>query len=441
MLYLFLEVHMENQINIGDQNSQQKGQNPINQSPVNPVLERQKINYWMILTVVVSFIFLCIFGIYFFSTRQQSNQKNTNQLPSQIPAPTTQTIESVNTAIAFVKDGGIYIADYNGDASKIFEIKQEELAIPKSLYIKLSPDRNYLAYLGTSGGLDSAIKIVDIKQKKKISQDVYGSANITDFAWSPDSKKIVVAVNLKNNEKDFTTSLYLIDPFNQTGGNPLFKAENIEINRVDWVDQQNIYYSRVSYLPEQNTAIVRYSLDKKSRNLKIIKSMNEVYKDISSFTIAYLLSTDKKDMLAYVSMKEESMRSRGTSYDLQTLSLPSLETKPPLLNYVLPKEAKWYKNYIVGIEETYGSPDSSVVLVSIPQEKQSLSLLDMGPSGSFHSVKLLEQNGKIILIVWSEFDGQQSISAYDLDKLIEMRKKAYMSEPLWKLSDSSSFDL
>ena len=432
---------MENQINIGDQNSQQKGQNPINQSPVNPVLERQKINYWMILTVVVSFIFLCIFGIYFFSTRQQSNQKNTNQLPSQIPAPTTQTIESVNTAIAFVKDGGIYIADYNGDASKIFEIKQEELAIPKSLYIKLSPDRNYLAYLGTSGGLDSAIKIVDIKQKKKISQDVYGSANITDFAWSPDSKKIVVAVNLKNNEKDFTTSLYLIDPFNQTGGNPLFKAENIEINRVDWVDQQNIYYSRVSYLPEQNTAIVRYSLDKKSRNLKIIKSMNEVYKDISSFTIAYLLSTDKKDMLAYVSMKEESMRSRGTSYDLQTLSLPSLETKPPLLNYVLPKEAKWYKNYIVGIEETYGSPDSSVVLVSIPQEKQSLSLLDMGPSGSFHSVKLLEQNGKIILIVWSEFDGQQSISAYDLDKLIEMRKKAYMSEPLWKLSDSSSFDL
>ncbi len=432
---------MENQINIGDQNSQQKGQNPINQSPVNPVLERQKINYWMILTVVVSFIFLCIFGIYFFSTRQQSNQKNTNQLPSQIPAPTTQTIESVNTAIAFVKDGGIYIADYNGDASKIFEIKQEELAIPKSLYIKLSPDRNYLAYLGTSGGLDSAIKIVDIKQKKKISQDVYGSANITDFAWSPDSKKIVVAVNLKNNEKDFTTSLYLIDPFNQTGGNPLFKAENIEINRVDWVDQQNIYYSRVSYLPEQNTAIVRYSLDKKSRNLKIIKSMNEVYKDISSFTIAYLLSTDKKDMLAYVSMKEEPMRSRGTSYDLQTLSLPSLETKPPLLNYVLPKEAKWYKNYIVGIEETYGSPDSSVVLVSIPQEKQSLSLLDMGPSGSFHSVKLLEQNGKIILIVWSEFDGQQSISAYDLDKLIEMRKKAYMSEPLWKLSDSSSFDL
>ena len=432
---------MENQINIGDQNSQQKGQNPINQSPVNPVLERQKINYWMILTVVVSFIFLCIFGIYFFSTRQQSNQKNTNQLPSQIPAPTTQTIESVNTAIAFVKDGGIYIADYNGDASKIFEIKQEELAIPKSLYIKLSPDRNYLAYLGTSGGLDSAIKIVDIKQKKKISQDVYGSANITDFAWSPDSKKIVVAVNLKNNEKDFTTSLYLIDPFNQTGGNPLFKAENIEINRVDWVDQQNIYYSRVSYLPEQNTAIVRYSLDKKSKNLKIIKSMNEVYKDISSFTIAYLLSTDKKDMLAYVSMKEEPMRSRGTSYDLQTLSLPSLETKPPLLNYVLPKEAKWYKNYIVGIEETYGSPDSSVVLVSIPQEKQSLSLLDMGPSGSFHSVKLLEQNGKIILIVWSEFDGQQSISAYDLDKLIEMRKKAYMSEPLWKLSDSSSFDL
>jgi len=432
---------MENQINIGDQNFQQKGQNPINQSPVNPVPERQKFNYWMISTVVVSFMFFGIFGIYFFSTRQQSNQKITNQLPSQTPVPITQTIESINTAIAFVKDGDIYVADYNGEASKIFEIKQEERAIPKSLYIKLSPDKNYLAYLGTSGGLDSAIKIVDIKQKKKISQDVYGSASITDFAWSPDSKKIVVAVNLNNNEKDFTTSLYLIDPFNQTGGSPLFKAENIEITQVDWPDEKNIYYSRVAYAPEQNMAIVRYNLENKSRNLKIIKSTNEVYKDISSFTIKFLISTDKKDMLAYVSMKEEPMRSRGTSYDLQTLSLPILDTKPSLLNYVLPKESRWYQNYIVGLEEPYGSPDSSVVLVSIPQEKQSLSLLDMGPSGSFHSVKLLEQNGKVILIVWSEFDGQQSISAYDLDKLIEMRKKAYTSEPLWKLSNSSSFDL
>ena len=146
-------------------------------------------------------------------------------------------------------------------------------------------------------------------------------------------------------------------------------------------------------------------------------------------------------MLAYVAMKDEPMRSRGTSYELQTYSLPTLETKPVLLNYVLPKEPKWYKNYIVGIEEAYGSPDSSVVLVSIPQEKQSLSLLDMGPSGSFHSVKLLEQNGKIILLVWSEFDDQQSIAAYDLDKLIEMRKKTYTSDPLWKLTNSSSFDL
>lgn len=418
---------MENQINMSDQNAQ--------------FPEKPKVNYWMISTVVLFLLFFGVISLYFFNVRQQSNQKITNQLASQTPVPITQTIESVNTAIAFVKDGNIYVANYNGEVSKIFEIKQEEIAIPKNLYIKLSPDKKYLAYLGTSGGLDSAIKIIDITQKKKISQDVYGSASITDFAWSPDSKKIVVVVNLKNKDKDFTTLLYLIDPFNQTGGSSLFKAENVEITQVDWLDAQNIYYSRVAYAPEQNTAIVRYNLENKLRSLKIIKSTNEVYKDISSFTIKFLISSDKKDMLAYVSMKEEPMRSRGTSYDLQTFSLPSLDAKSSLLNYVLPKESRWYQNYIVGIEESYGSPDSSVVLVSIPQEKQSLSLLDMGPSGSFHSVKLLEQKGKIVLIVWSEFDGQQSISAYDLDKLIEMRKKAYTSDPLWKMTDSSSFDL
>jgi WD40 repeat protein len=396
---------MENQINVGNQNTQQIGQNPTNQPSVSPIPEKPKVNYWMISTVVLILVFFGVAGLYFISTRQQPNQKSTNQLFSQTPAPTIQTNTMVNLALAFVKDNAIYTTDYNGVPDKVFEFDKEELAIPKSIYMKLSPDKNYLAYLGTSGGLDSAIKIIDIKQKKKISQDVYGSASITDFAWSPDSKKIVVAVNLKNNEKDFTTSLYLIDPFNQTGGNTLFKAENIEIIQVAWPDEQNIYYSRVAYEPEQNTAIVRYNLENKSRNLKIIKSTNEVYKDISSFTIKFLTSSDKNDMLAYVFMKEEPMRSRGTSYYLQTLSLPSLDTKPSLLNYVPPKELRWYQNYIVGIEEPYGGPDSSVVLVSIPQEKQSLSLMDMGPSGSFHSVKLLEQNGKLILIVWSEFDG------------------------------------
>ena len=280
---------MENQINVGDQNTQQIGQNP-NQPEQIP--GKPKINYWMISTVVPILIFLGAVSLYFFSTRQQSNQKTTNQLPSQTPVPIIQTIESVNTTIAFVKDGDIYTADHNGVIVKIFDTKQEEYATSfvnnKNLYIKLSPDKNYLAYLGTSGGLDSAIKIVDIKQKKKISQDVYGSASITDFAWSPDSKKIVVAVNLKNSEKDFTTSLYLIDPLSQTGGTSLFKVENIEITQVDWPNEQNIYYSRVAYAPEQNAAIVRYNLQNKSRSLKIIKSTNEVYKDISSFTIKFL---------------------------------------------------------------------------------------------------------------------------------------------------------
>lgn len=101
-----------------------------------------------------------------------------------------------------MKEGSIFTIDFNGLSTRVFEIEKEELVLPKSLYIKLSPDQNYLAYLGISGGLDSAIKIVDIRQKKKISQDVYENASITDFAWSPDSKKIVVAVNLNDQEKN-----------------------------------------------------------------------------------------------------------------------------------------------------------------------------------------------------------------------------------------------
>lgn len=432
---------MEDRFNVGDQDDKRVGQSSSDQPPDSQTFEKNKINHWKILVVVFILIFFSALGFIFLSTRQTTKQNTINQLPTQNPTPTIKKSEVSNIALSFVKDGAIYTADYEGASNQVIDLNKEEVILPKNLYMKLSPDKKYLAYLGTSGGADSAIKIIDINQKTKISQEVYGSDSITDFAWSPDSKRIVVAVNLKNDEKDFTSSLYLIDPFNQTGVNPLFNAENTEITQVEWLDEQSIYYARISYAPEQNTAIVRYDFGSKSRKLKIIESVNEVYNDISMFSIRFLISSDKKDMLAYVFMKDEPMRSKGTSYGLQTLSLPSLDTKPSLLNYVLPRVSVWYKNYIVGIEEIYSSPDSSVVLVSIPQEKERLSLLDMGPSGSFHSVKILEQEGKVILIVWSEFDGKQSISAYDLDKLIEMRRKTYTDRSLWEITDSSSFDL
>jgi len=81
---------MENQINIDDQNNQQIGQNPINQTPVSA--EKTKVNYWMIIAIVL-FVILIVTGVYAFSSKRQ---KIDNYGFSE-PTPTSYTREIPTT--------------------------------------------------------------------------------------------------------------------------------------------------------------------------------------------------------------------------------------------------------------------------------------------------------------------------------------------------------
>ena len=432
---------MNNQSDSTEQTTPQTSENSYSQLRSNSSTEKQKTNFGMLLLFLVIVLFLGVIVLYIIDINKQSKPDISTNPSILEPTSISQNQEINDVFLAFVKDSGIYVTNSIGESSKILELEEEEFGtVKENLYMKLSPNRDYLAYIAKSGGVDSAVKIVDLQQKQIIHQEVYGRAEITDFSWSSDSKELVVAVNLKNDEKEYLSTLYLIDATGNNDSRTLFDAENIEITQVEWPEGQNVYYSRVSYAPEQNTAIVAYNLESDLRVPIIIESTTDVYNDISEFTIRFLVSRDNKNMLAYVSMKDEEMRYRGTNYDLKTFSLPNLDIETNMLEYVLPRESIWYQNYIVGIEQQYGSPDSDVVLVTIPQQEQSLSLMSMGPRGSFNSVKLLEQDGKTILIVWSEFDDVQKIQAYDFENLIEARRQNETVTPLWELTDASSFD-
>lgn len=84
---------MENQVNVGDQNTQQIGQNSINQPP--PIPEKPRVNYWMISTVLFAFLFLGTLGWRVISPLQNnSGQKNifpSIQQPTSIPSTPTAT--------------------------------------------------------------------------------------------------------------------------------------------------------------------------------------------------------------------------------------------------------------------------------------------------------------------------------------------------------------
>lgn len=86
---LLLGDKMENQINIDDQNNQQIGQGPINQSST--VQEKPKVSYWIIFCGVFGILFLGMVSVYVwnFKTIQKST---TAPQPSPIPqAPKGET--------------------------------------------------------------------------------------------------------------------------------------------------------------------------------------------------------------------------------------------------------------------------------------------------------------------------------------------------------------
>lgn len=85
---------MENQVNVGDQNNQQIGQNPDNQ-PV-PTSEKPKINY-LVIGVVILFCFVIFgFGGYYLGKQSSNNSRGLEQGSNQ-PTPYTSPTTTVNS--------------------------------------------------------------------------------------------------------------------------------------------------------------------------------------------------------------------------------------------------------------------------------------------------------------------------------------------------------
>lgn len=82
MIYFHLEVKMENQINIDNQNNQQVGQSPIDQSAA--VQEKPKVSYWAILSVVFVILLLGLVSVYVWNFKTIQKPTTTPQ-PSPIP--------------------------------------------------------------------------------------------------------------------------------------------------------------------------------------------------------------------------------------------------------------------------------------------------------------------------------------------------------------------
>src|SRR3972149_7299533 len=98
MIYFFLEMHMENQMNVGKQNAQQVDQNPINQPIAAP--EKPKTNYLLIGGIILACFVVFGFGGYYFgkqSSTYKSNLNNTQNQLSQTATPESNSPTTVPT--------------------------------------------------------------------------------------------------------------------------------------------------------------------------------------------------------------------------------------------------------------------------------------------------------------------------------------------------------
>lgn len=82
---------MENQINVGDQNTQQIGQNSVNQPSYIP--EKPKVNYWKILTIIFFLLLLGMSTLYVLSNNNKSESLNMQ------PSAVEQTQKTTNLKV------------------------------------------------------------------------------------------------------------------------------------------------------------------------------------------------------------------------------------------------------------------------------------------------------------------------------------------------------
>lgn len=138
MLYFLIEIHMENQTSVGSQNTQQIGQNPINQSSVAP--EKPKTNYLLIGGIVLACFVVFGFGGYYLgkqSSTYQSNLNNTqNQLsPTASPESNSPTTAPTNQQDSKLPSGWSY--KDNGECEVKFAIPPKT----EPYYIPYDPNR------------------------------------------------------------------------------------------------------------------------------------------------------------------------------------------------------------------------------------------------------------------------------------------------------------
>ena len=200
MLYFFIEVHMENQVNVGGQNTQQIEQNPINQ-PVQ-IPEKPKINYWTI-SIILLLAIILMGGVWFvLNTKSKiSSNQQTTSTQEKIGSPKPTDSKSILEGKVIYKEsvtGETKILDF--DRKQTFSTGVKAYFGDSDLSQFMSPSRSKIILPGEVVGIFNSSSVSFLKNL--LVKEA--------FAFLQDSKVHLFIVDLSKNQRQQIAGEFLI---------------------------------------------------------------------------------------------------------------------------------------------------------------------------------------------------------------------------------------
>lgn len=257
---------MENQINVGDQNTQQVGQNPADQ-PVE-IQEKPKVNYWTISTIVLLVILLGWSGFYVLNAGEQLKSQQATIEPPVKNTPTQQpaTIEPIKTGNWQLKTVDKSNLDNFLDLYLVETNSGEETYLGKILpYVPekeavLTNDQQKVIFIQTTAGkpedsyipLDDKVVVYSIPEKKNINRitlreikaaipnlQIPRNAILNYLAISPSNTKVAMSYGYAL-EKDWGSDIIIFDI--STGRIQALEEKGIV---KSWKSETNLQYENI----------------------------------------------------------------------------------------------------------------------------------------------------------------------------------------------------
>ena len=278
---------MENQINVGDQNAQQVGQNPVSQPA--EIQAKPKVNFWMISTLVFALLFLvtaAIFAVnyskvknsqsYLPSTTPEISQTPTtiNQQPTDIPITTPASnlkLEDFTNKVLLGENDNYSVYLINpkvGDTPEktgelIFYDKKNKTVIKMtgtfSIFgatIVIDDKKGEYVLLSTGTSMSRGIIPLSLAKKALAGKEfcatsdflfyrdyvIYGNCDtFQNRPWEAGQAASLIALNLKTDQEKTIVKSDLTHQYGSTKitGDTLYYLETFVTKEEDWQNPDN----------------------------------------------------------------------------------------------------------------------------------------------------------------------------------------------------------